>query len=279
MKDISLLDLLKSGAHFGHKTSRWNAKMKPYIFTVRNDIHILDLEKTKKALLKAMSFASDVAANGGVILFVGTKRQSRSIVKKYALECGMPFINVRWLGGTFTNWKTIQKTVRKLEKMEELKANGELETRHTKKERLLIQREITKLTKLFEGIKDMKKLPSAIFIADVNYDDIALTESKKSKVPIIGIVDSNSNPEDIDYVIPANDDATQAIDLIVGAVAGAIKSARAASVVTSAAVPSETTDSALSATPAVEPTPVSAAPAVEPTPVSAAPVAEPASAA
>lgn len=236
MKDISLLDLLKSGAHFGHKTSRWNPKMKPYVFTVRNDIHILDLEKTKKALLKAMSFASDVAANGGVILFVGTKRQSRAIVKKYAQECGMPFVNVRWLGGTFTNFKTIQKTIRKMEKIDELKASGELETRYTKKERLLVEREAHKLGRLFEGLKDMKKLPAAIFIADVNYDDIALTEAKKSKVPIIGIVDSNGNPEGIDYIIPANDDATQAIDLIVGAVAEAIGSGRANAVVASPAL-------------------------------------------
>src|SRR5688572_22982957 len=127
MKDISLVELLKSGAHFGHKTSRWNPKMKPYIFTVRNDIHILDLEKTKKALLKAMGFASDVAAAGGIILFVGTKRQARNIVKQQAEKCGMPYVNVRWLGGTFTNFKTIQKTIRKLEKLMELKTNGDLE--------------------------------------------------------------------------------------------------------------------------------------------------------
>jgi len=239
MKDLSLVELLKSGAHFGHKTSRWNPKMKPYIFTVRNDIHILDLEKTKKALLKAASFASDVASSGGVILFVGTKRQSRDIIKKYAEKCGMPYVNVRWLGGTFTNFKTIQKTIRKLEKLEELKAGGELETRYTKKERLLIEREIEKLSKLFEGIKDMKKLPAAIFIADVNYDDIALTESKKSKVPIIGIVDTNSNPEGIDYVIPCNDDATQAIELVVDFVSEAIASGRQSAVVTSAG-PGET---------------------------------------
>jgi small subunit ribosomal protein S2 len=240
MKDVSLVELLKSGAHFGHKTSRWNPKMKPYIFTVRNDIHILDLEKTKKALLKAASFASDVASNGGVILFVGTKRQSRDIIKKHAEKCGMPYVNVRWLGGTFTNFKTIQKTIRKLEKLQELKATGELETRYTKKERLLIEREIEKLTKLFEGVKDMKKLPAAIFIADVNYDDIALTEAQKSKVPVIGIADSNSNPEGIDYIIPCNDDATQAIELVVDFVSEAIASGRSASIVTSAAQAPET---------------------------------------
>jgi small subunit ribosomal protein S2 len=231
MQDLSLLDLLQSGAHFGHKTSRWNPKMKPYIFTTRNDIHILDLEKTKRGLLKAAQAASDIVSKGGTILFIGTKRQSRDIIKKQAMECGMPFINVRWLGGTFTNFKTIQKTVRKLEKLYELKTSGELETRYTKKERLLIEREIEKLEKLFEGIKGMRRLPEAVFIADVNYDDIALTEAKKAGVKIIAIVDSNSNPDNIDYVIPCNDDATQAIDLVVTFVAQAIKEGKANSAV------------------------------------------------
>ena len=228
MQDLSLLDLLQSGAHFGHKSSRWNPKMKPYIFTTRNDVHILDLEKTKKGLLKAATAAADIVSKGGTILFIGTKRQSRDIVKKRALECGMPFINVRWLGGTFTNFKTIQKTVRKLEKLHELKASGDLETRYTKKERLLIEREVEKLEKLFEGIKGMRRLPEAVFIADVNYDDIALTEAKKSGVKIIAIVDSNSNPDNIDYVIPCNDDATQAIELVVSFVAKAIEEAKTA---------------------------------------------------
>ncbi len=228
MKDISLLELLKSGAHFGHKTSRWNPKMKPYIFTVRNDIHIMDLEKTRKALLKAGQFLHDTAKSGGSILFIGTKRQARSIVKKYALESGQLFINVRWLGGTFTNFKTIQKTVKKLEKLQSLKANGELESRYTKKERLLVEREIEKLEKLFEGIKEMKRMPQAVFIADVNYDDIALTEARKMKVPIVAVVDSNSNPEGIDYPIPCNDDATQAIELIHQFLAESIKAGKSA---------------------------------------------------
>jgi small subunit ribosomal protein S2 len=232
MQDLSLLDLLQSGAHFGHKTSRWNPKMKPYIFTTRNDIHILDLEKTKRGLVKAANAAAEVVSKGGTVLFIGTKRQARDIVKKYALEATMPFVNVRWLGGTFTNFKTIQKTVRKLEKLNDLKASGELETRYTKKERLLIEREIEKLEKLFEGIKGMRKIPEAVFIADVNYDDIALTEARKAGVKIIAIADSNSNPENIDYVIPCNDDATQALELVVGYVAQAIKEAKATQVST-----------------------------------------------
>lgn len=234
MKDISLLELLKSGAHFGHKTSRWNPKMKSYIYTVRNDIHILDLEKTRKALLKAGDFLKDVASKGGSILFIGTKRQARNIVKKYALEANQPFINVRWLGGTFTNFKTIQKTVKKLERLQNLKATGELETRYTKKERLLVEREIEKLEKLFEGIKEMRRMPQAVFIADVNFDDIALTEARKMKVPIVAVVDSNSNPEGIDYPIPCNDDATQAIELIHSYVAECIKAGKATSAVVTA---------------------------------------------
>ncbi len=226
MPDLTLLDLLQSGAHFGHKTSRWNPKMKPYIYTVRNDIHILDLEKTKKGLLKAAQIASDIVSKGGTVLFIGTKRQSRDIMKQQAIEAGMPFVNVRWLGGTFTNFKTIQKTVRKLEKMHELKNSGELETRYTKKERLLIEREIEKLEKLFEGIKSMRKLPEAVFIADINYDDIAVTEARKAGVKVIGIVDSNSNPDNVDCVVPCNDDATQAIELVASFIAKNIKDAK-----------------------------------------------------
>lgn len=227
MKEISLLELLQSGAHFGHKTSRWNPKMKPYIFTVRNDIHILDLEKTRKALTKAVEFVGSIAQTGGTILFIGTKRQARSIIEKQAQVAGQPYINVRWLGGTFTNFKTIQKTVRKLEKLQELKANGQLASRYTKKERLLVEREIEKLEKLFAGMKDMKRIPQAVFIADINYDDIALAEARKMKVPVIAIVDTNSNPEGVDYPIPCNDDATAAIELVTSVVATAVKEKKA----------------------------------------------------
>ncbi len=223
MKEISLLELLQSGAHFGHKTSRWNPKMKPYIFTVRNDIHILDLEKTRKALSEAIEFAGNIAQTGGTILFIGTKRQARSIIEKQAKVAGQPYINVRWLGGTFTNFKTIQKTVRKLEKLQELKTSGQLESRYTKKERLMVEREIEKLEKLFTGMKDMKRIPQAVFIADINYDDIALAEARKMKVPIIAIVDTNSNPDGVDYAIPCNDDATAAIDLVTSTIAQAVK--------------------------------------------------------
>lgn len=200
--------------------------MKPYLYTVRNDIHIFDLEKTKKGLEKAVEAAGKLASQGGTMLFVGTKRQVRPVIQQAAESCGMPYVNVRWLGGTFTNFKTIQKTIRKMEKLQELKANGELQTRYTKKERLLIERELEKMTKLFTGIKDLRRVPEAIFIADINHDDIALAEAKKMKVKIFAIVDSNSNPEHVDVMIPANDDATQAVSLITSSVAAAFAAGR-----------------------------------------------------
>lgn len=224
MKDISLLDLLKSGAHFGHKTSRWNPKMKPFIFASRNNIHIIDLEKTRANLQKAVSFVSDVAKTGGTVLFIGTKRQSREIVKQQAESCGMPYVNLRWLGGTFTNYRTIQKTVRKLEKLQQRKDSPDFELKYTKKERLLIEREIEKLTKLFEGIKSMKRIPQAVFITDIHHDDIALTEARKMKVPVIAITDTNTDPSLVDYPIPANDDASSAVALITEFIATAVKS-------------------------------------------------------
>jgi small subunit ribosomal protein S2 len=225
MKDITLLELLKSGAHFGHSTSRWNPKMKPFIFTARNGVHILDLEKTKKYLVKAMEFVKTLASKGGTILFIGSKKQTREILKTSALECDMPFVNIRWLGGTFTNFRTIQKTIRKLEKLEHLKVSGEIE-RYTKKERLMIEREIDKLKKLFEGIKNLKRIPDAIFVTDSKHDAIAIKEAKKAKVKIIGVVDSNVSPEGIDYLIPCNDDATKAVELVLSAISSAIKEGR-----------------------------------------------------
>ncbi len=228
MKDVTLLELLKSGAHFGHNSSRWNPKMKPYIFGVRNHIHILDLEATKKHLLKAQEFAKKLASQGGTILFVGTKKQSRDSVKKAALACGMPYIDVRWLGGTFTNFKTIQKTIRKMEKLESLKATGELETRYTKKERLMIEREIEGLKKIFEGIRDLRRLPEAIFVTDVKHESIAIKEAIKSKIKIIALVDSNSDFKGIDYIIPCNDDSKHALQLMSEAIADAINEGKGA---------------------------------------------------
>ena len=213
--------------------------MRPYIFATRSGIHIFDLEKTKKSLAKAMEFARNLAAQGGTILFVGTKKQSRQIVKNAAISANCPYVDIRWLGGTFTNFKTIQKTIRKLEKLEGLKASGEIE-RYTKKERLMIEREIEKLTKLFEGIKNLKKIPEAIFISDAKHDLIAVKESRKALVKIIGVVDTNSSPEGVDYVIPCNDDSAKAAELVAAALAEAINEGRQslpAAVVPAASVP------------------------------------------
>jgi len=226
MKEVTLLELLKAGAHFGHTTSRWNPRMKPFIYTVRNNIHILDLAKTREGLLKAASFVSDKAAAGGTILFVGTKRQTKNAVKAAAESCGQPFVTARWLGGTFTNFRTIQKTIRKLEKLEELKATGQLEAQYTKKERLLIERDMVKLEKLFEGIKGLKKLPEVIFVADINYDVTAVLEARKCRIPVVALLDSNSNPEHVDYAIPCNDDATKAVELVTQVIADAVNSGR-----------------------------------------------------
>ena len=231
MKDISLLELLKSGAHFGHKASRWNPKMKPFIFSTRNNIHIIDLEKTRNALQKAADFAGEIAKSGGTILFIGTKRQTREIVREQAESCGMPYVNLRWLGGTFTNFRTIQKTVRKLEKLQSRKDSPDFELKYTKKERLLIEREIEKLTKLFAGIKDMKRTPQAVFITDIHHDMIALTESRKMKVPIIAITDTNTDPSLVNYPIPANDDAVAAVSLITDVITQTIKANKSAATV------------------------------------------------
>lgn len=241
MKEIELSELLRTGAHFGHQTSRWNPKMAPFIFTVRNNIHIFDLAKTKEKLLAAMEFAKETAGKGGTVLFVGTKRQAKEVVKKAALSCGMPYVVTRWLGGTFTNFRTIQKTIKKMERYENLKATGELQKNYTKKERLLIERELEKMRVLFEGIKDLRKLPEAIAVFSVNYDEIAVKEAKKSKVKIIGVVDTNSDPENIDYVIPCNDDAIKALELVAALIADAVKEGKSNQAVSAvpAAVPVE----------------------------------------
>lgn len=228
MKDISLLELLKSGAHFGHKASRWNPKMKPYIFSTRNNIHIIDLEKTRSSLQKAADFAAEIAKTGGNILFIGTKRQTRDIIRSQAESCSMPYVNLRWLGGTFTNFRTIQKTVRKLEKLQSRKDSPDFNQKYTKKERLLIEREIEKLTKLFSGIKDMKRTPQAVFITDIHHDAIALTEARKMKVPVIAITDTNTDPSLVNYPIPANDDAIAAVSLIIQVIAETIKANKSA---------------------------------------------------
>jgi small subunit ribosomal protein S2 len=221
MKSITLMDMLKAGVHFGHKTSLWNPKMAGYIYTQRNNIHILDLEKTKNKLTSALNFAKEVASRGGNVLFVGTKRQAKDVVKKAAEASGMPYVVTRWLGGTFTNFRTIQKTIKKMERYEKMIADGEIK-KYTKKEQLMIGREVEKMKLFFSGIKDMKKLPDAIFVLDVKYDHIPVEEARQSKVKVIGLVDTNSDPSKIDYVIPSNDDAIKVIEFMANSMAEAI---------------------------------------------------------
>ena len=231
MKYPTLDELLTAGVHFGHMSSRWNPKMNPYIFTTRNKIHVINLEKTLEKLKVALDYARDLAARGGSILFVGTKRQAKDQVRKAAMSCGMPYVTIRWLGGTFTNFKTIQKTIKKLERLQKMKEAPDFDTKYIKKERLLIEREITKLENLFEGIKNVKKLPEAVFAVDINHDKIAIAEAKKTGIKVIGLADTNSDPQNLDYLIPSNDDSIKAIALMTSLMAEAINEGKSNPVV------------------------------------------------
>lgn len=222
MKEISLKDLLEAGCHFGHQTTRWNPKMKPYIFTARDRIHIFDLVKTKEGLTRAVAFAKTIASEGGQIIFVGTKRQAQEIVRQSAQKVNMPYITERWIGGLITNWDQIKKRLDFLADLKSGKASGRFKER-TKKENLLIDREIVKLERIFGGIANLTGLPKAIFVADAKKDSGALTEARKRGIKSIAIVDTNANPDLADFVIPANDDATKSIQLIVDVIAEAVE--------------------------------------------------------
>lgn len=221
MTDLSILDLLKAGAHFGHKSSRWNPKMKPFIYGHRNNIHIFDLEKTREKLKDVLQAARDVAAAGGTVLFVGTKKQARASVKAAAESCGMPYVTERWLGGTFTNFRTVQKSMKKLERLQALKESQDISA-YTKKERLLMDREIEKLKRLFAGVEGMKSLPNLVFVLSAEHDHTAVRESRRMKIPVAAVVDSNAEPSGIAYVIPGNDDSVQAIALYASLAAAAV---------------------------------------------------------
>lgn len=221
MQEISLLEMLKSGVHFGHQKSRWHPKMKPYIYTVRGGVHIINLEKTQEALKKAARYVEEVVSKQGTILFVGTKRQAKKIVKKHAEASGVPYITERWLGGLFTNFSTVSKLLAKLKKLQAEKAKGELD-KYTKRERLKFDEKINKLKLIVGGIKDLIKLPEAVFIIDIKKERTCLKEAIKMGIPLIAVVDTNTNPTLVDYPIPANDDAIKSIDLICGVIAQAV---------------------------------------------------------
>jgi len=226
---VTMREMLDAGVHFGHQTKFWNPKMAPYIFGHRNKIHIVNLEKTLAMYRAAAKYAHQLSANKGKILFVGTKRQARDIIKEEAVRAGAPFVNHRWLGGMLTNYKTVKQSTRRLKDMETLMADG-ADERMSKKESLFYQREIEKLDKSLGGIKDMAALPDALFIVDVGYQKIAVEEANKLGIPIIGVVDTNHSPAGIDYVIPGNDDANKAIRLYARGIADAILAGREQSV-------------------------------------------------
>ena len=224
----TMRQMLEAGVHFGHQTRFWNPKMAPYIFGHRNKIHIVNLEKTLVMYQDAMKYMRQLAANRGTVLFVGTKRQAREIVAQEAKRAGMPYVDERWLGGMLTNFKTVKTSIKRLRDMEGILAEGGLE-RMSKKEALLFNREMEKLSKSIGGIKDMNGLPDALFVIDVGYHKIAITEAVKLGVPVVAVVDTNHSPDGIDYVIPGNDDSGKAIELYATGAADAILEGRSAS--------------------------------------------------
>src|SRR3990172_2133420 len=223
---ISMKALLESGVHFGHRTNKWNPAMRPFIFTERNGIHIIDLQQTVKSLTQAYQMVAKVVADGGTVLFVGTKRQAQETIKEEATRCGMPYVTERWLPGTLTNWVTIFDRIQEMERLEKMHVTGEID-RITKKEALLIDREISRLNIRLNGIRAMKRLPELVFIVDVMREDTAVRESNSKEIPVIALVDTNCAPGGVDYVIPSNDDAIRAIKLLVGKIADAVLEGKA----------------------------------------------------
>jgi small subunit ribosomal protein S2 len=218
---VTMREMLEAGVHFGHQTRYWNPRMAPYIFGHRNKIHIVNLEKTMEKYQEALKFVRQLSTNKGSVLFVGTKRQAREIIKEEAQRCGAPFVDYRWLGGMLTNFKTVKQSIKRLKEMESMVADGSMD-KLPKKEALHYQREIAKLDRSLGGIKDMNGLPAALFVVDVGYQKGAITEAGKLGIPVIGVVDTNHSPEGVAYVIPGNDDSSRAIRLYVRGMADAV---------------------------------------------------------
>jgi small subunit ribosomal protein S2 len=214
MRQVELTQLIEAGAHFGHLTRRWNPKMKPYIFMEKNGIHIIDLKKTQMLLEQSAQELSRLVAEGRNLLFVGTKKQAKGVIESEAKRCGMNWVSERWLGGMLTNFSTIRKSVKRLQNIEKQETDGTFD-KITKKERLFLTREKDKLKKVLEGVESMNKLPGALFIVDIKKEDIAVKEAKRLNIPVFAIVDTNCDPDEIDYIIPANDDAVKTIELVV----------------------------------------------------------------
>ena len=222
---VTMREMLEAGVHFGHQTRYWNPKMAPFIFGHRNKIHIINLEKTLSMYQEAVKFVRQLASNKGSILFVGTKRQAREIIREEALRAGTPFVDHRWLGGMLTNFKTVKQSIKRLRDMEQMVQDGSLE-KLSKKEQLNFQREMVKLDRSLGGIKEMNGLPDALFVIDVGYQKGAITEANKLGIPVVGVVDTNHSPDGVDYVIPGNDDASRAVRLYVRGIADAILEGR-----------------------------------------------------
>ncbi len=218
-------DLLEAGVHFGHQTKRWNPKMKPYIFGERNGIYIIDLGRTARLYREAVEFVSNVASQGGTILFVGTKRQAQDAIAEEAQRCGMFFVNQRWLGGLLTNFSTIQRSLARLRELEAMTTDGRYDTL-SKKEVARLDKERRKLAKNLDGIRGMSRLPDAVFVVDTRHEQIAVDEARKLKIPVVGVVDTNCDPDQVEYVIPGNDDALRSIRLFAAGIAGAIMAGR-----------------------------------------------------
>ena len=218
---ISMKALLESGVHFGHRTNKWNPHMRPFIFTERNGIHIIDLQQTVKSFNSAYTVLRDCVAQGGTVLFIGTKRQAQETVREEAIRCGMPYVTERWLGGMLTNWVTIYQRITELERLEKMRDTGEFE-RLTKKEGLLLERSIKRLDIRLSGVRNLKRLPDMVFIVDVNREETAVHEANLTGIPVVALVDTNCDPAGVDYIIPSNDDAIRAIKLLVAKIADAV---------------------------------------------------------
>jgi len=249
--NVTMRQMLEAGVHFGHQTRFWNPKMAQYIFGSRNKIHIINLEKTLPLFVEAQEYVRRLAANKGTVLFVGTKRQAREIVREEAIRCGMPFVDHRWLGGMLTNYKTVKQSIKRLEDKRAVLDNAG-ETGYNKKELLELEREVAKLERSLGGIKDMKGLPDAIFVIDTGYQKGTIVEAKKLGVPVIGIVDTNNSPDSIGYVVPGNDDSSRAIRLYARGIADAVLEGRASAM-------QEVVAAAEAAAPAAPAAPVAAA--------------------
>lgn len=223
--NVSMREMLEAGAHFGHRTRFWNPKMEEYIFGSRNKIHIINLEKTMPLMQDAINFAGRIAANKGKILFVGTKRAAQESVREHAKRCGMPYVDHRWLGGMLTNYKTVRQSIFRLKELKKMRDEGAFE-HMIKKEALMLSRELEKLERGLGGIEDMGGLPDALFVVDVGFEHIAVEEARRLKIPVIGVVDTNNDPEKVDYIIPGNDDSMRAVEIYIRAIADAIIDAK-----------------------------------------------------